>query len=57
MAKPEETVSKNKNDSKNKAEKFWYRMAKNYDKEEKQDEPVLLNIIVLNRTYKVVEIA
>ncbi len=31
--------------SQNKAEKFWDRMAKNYDKEEKQDEPVLLKVV------------
>ncbi|MCK4890945.1 MAG: class I SAM-dependent methyltransferase [Candidatus Aminicenantes bacterium] len=37
--------------SRNQAEKFWDRTAKNYDKEEKKDEQTYLNIIEKTRKY------
>lgn len=38
-------------DSRNKAEKFWDRTAGNYDKEEKKDEKIYLQIIEKSKNY------
>ena len=37
--------------SNNKSEKFWDRMAKSYDKEERSDEHIILKIIEKTRTF------
>jgi 2-polyprenyl-3-methyl-5-hydroxy-6-metoxy-1,4-benzoquinol methylase len=44
-------MTKMKKDPRNKAEKFWDRTASNYDKEEKKDEKIYLQIIEKLKSY------